>query len=137
MQHSISTFFFLLFSKKKLVTCVTHPDLLRISTVHINAFCFTVRSYCKILESIEINGTLCKIPKFHLNFPGVGNFVETHSFCRISGELPKTMWKLCFSTKFMHQEISWNFDIFRSVRSNFLIYFNIFQYYCKTRIPLE
>ena len=83
MQHSISTFFFLLFSKKKLVTCVTHPDLLRISTVHINAFCFTVRSYCKILESIEINGTLCKIPKFDLNFPGV-----------------ETLWKHTVSAEF-------------------------------------
>ena len=32
----------------------------------------------------------------------------------VSGELPETMRKLCFSTKFPHQEIRWNYGILRS-----------------------
>ena len=32
------------------------------------------------------------------------------------GESPETMRKLCLSTKFPHQEISWNYGIFRSVK---------------------
>ena len=34
------------------------------------------------------------------------SFLETQSFPRFSGELPKIMWKLCLSTKFPHQETS-------------------------------
>ena len=30
------------------------------------------------------------------------------------GESPETMWKLCLSTKFPHQEIRWNYSILRS-----------------------
>ena len=40
-------------------------------------------------------------------FPGVG-ILAKHSFHRISGEFPKTLRKLSFSTKFSHQEIRWN-----------------------------
>ena len=44
-------------------------------------------------------------------------------FC---GNSSKTMWKLCLSTKFPHQEIKWNYSIFRSV-----IYFgNTFRKWC-------
>lgn len=30
-------------------------------------------------------------------------------------DLPETLWKLCLCTKFLHQEIGWNFDILCSV----------------------
>ena len=43
-----------------------------------------------------------------------GNFVERHIFCIVSGEFPKTMRKLCLSTKFSHQEIRWNNGVLRS-----------------------
>ena len=33
------------------------------------------------------------------------NFAERHSFRIVSSDLPETMRKLCFSTKFPHQEI--------------------------------
>ena len=45
-----------------------------------------------------------KILKFHLILWCV-NFVERHSFHIVSDELSKTLRKLCFSTKFPHQEI--------------------------------
>ena len=57
---------------------------------------------------------LCKIPKFHL-ISWCGNFVERLSFRRVSGESPKTLRKLCLSTKFPHQLIRWNFGILCSV----------------------
>ena len=46
--------------------------------------------------------------------------MERHSFRTVSGESPETMRKLCLS-KFPHQEIRWNYDIFRSA------YFKRFQ----------
>ena len=42
------------------------------------------------------------------------NFVETHSFCRVSDETSETLKKQCISTKFPHQGIGWNFGIFCS-----------------------
>ena len=42
-----------------------------------------------------------------------GNFVEKQSFRMIS-DSPKIMSKLCLSTKFPHQDIRWNYGIFRS-----------------------
>ena len=59
--------------------------------------------------------TLRKIPWFHL-ISWCGNFVERNSFRIVSGDSPETMWKLCLSTKFSHQEIRWNYGILRSVR---------------------
>ena len=47
--------------------------------------------------------TLCEIPKFHL-ISWCENFVEAHSFRRVSGDSPETLQKLYFSTKFSHQE---------------------------------
>ena len=47
---------------------------------------------------------LRKIMLFHL-IPWYGNFVERNSFRIVSGESPETMRKVCFSTKFTHQEI--------------------------------
>ena len=44
----------------------------------------------------------------------VWKFCGQHSFCIVSGESPKTMWKLCLSTKLPHHEIRWNYDILRS-----------------------
>ena len=32
----------------------------------------------------------------------------------ILGGSPETMWKLCLATKFPHQEMTWNYGIFRS-----------------------
>ena len=43
------------------------------------------------------------------------NFVERHSFRRVSGKSPETMRELCLSTKFPHQEIRWNYGILQSV----------------------
>ena len=42
--------------------------------------------------------------------------MERHSFRIVSGELTETMQKQCLSTKFPHQEIRWNYSIFRSAR---------------------
>ena len=57
--------------------------------------------------------TLRKIPKFHL-ISWCGNFVETHSFCKILSESPETLGKLKVPTKFPHQKIRWNFGISHS-----------------------
>ena len=48
--------------------------------------------------------TLPKISKFHLIFCS-GNFVETHSFDKVSGELPETPQKLCVSKKFYTRKL--------------------------------
>ena len=45
----------------------------------------------------------------------VWKFCGKAQFRIVSGDLPETMWKLCLSTKFSHQEIRWNYSIFRSV----------------------
>ena len=52
--------------------------------------------------------TLRKIPSFYL-ISWCRNFVERHSFRIVS---PKTMRKLCLSTKFPHQKIRWNYGLF-------------------------
>ena len=48
--------------------------------------------------------SLRKIPSFRLN-SWCKSFVERHIFHVVSAELPKTMRKLCLSTKFPYQEI--------------------------------
>ena len=48
--------------------------------------------------------TLHKIPKLHL-ISWCGNFVERHSFRRVSDESSETLRKLYLSTKFPLQEI--------------------------------
>ena len=40
--------------------------------------------------------------------------MKRDSFRRVLGKSPETMWKLCLSTKFLHQEIRWNYGIWRS-----------------------
>ena len=40
--------------------------------------------------------------------------MERHSFLIVSGDSPKTMRKLCLSTKFTHHGIRWNYSILRS-----------------------
>ena len=58
---------------------------------------------------IPLPYSLGKRPKFHLIF-GCGNFVEKRSFRRVSGDSSDTLWKLCVSIKFPHQEMkSWYF----------------------------
>ena len=37
-------------------------------------------------------------------------------------DCPETMRKLCLSTKFPHQEIKWNYGIFRCVTNSFSIF---------------
>ena len=58
--------------------------------------------------------TLQKIPQFHVT-SWCGNYVERSSFCIVLGTSPETMGKLFLSTKFPHQEITWNDGIFRRV----------------------
>ena len=52
----------------------------------------------------RFHDALRKIPKFYL-ISWCRNFVERHSFRRVSSYLPKSLQKLCLSTKFPHQEI--------------------------------
>ena len=47
---------------------------------------------------------LRRIPKFYL-ISWCANFVERHSFRRVSGDSPKTLGKLCLFAKCPHQEI--------------------------------
>ena len=58
--------------------------------------------------------SLQKIPYFHL-ISWCRNFVEGHSFCIVSADLPYTMHKPYFSRKFLHQKIRWNYCVLRSV----------------------
>ena len=60
---------------------------------------------------------LRKIPEFQL-ISWCGNFAERHRFRKVSGDSPKTMRKLCLSTKFSHQKIMCNYGILRSVTFN-------------------
>ena len=73
------------------------------------------------LMSSFVNDTLRKISVTTKNtvispICWCGNFVERCSFRLVSGDLPETLRKLCLSTKFSHQEIRWNYGIFRSDR---------------------
>ena len=61
--------------------------------------------------------------KFHLI--STISFLETHSFRIVLSKLPKTFRKLCISTKFPHQEISWNYCI--SFSETILNFKRIFQ----------
>ena len=69
--------------------------------------------------------TPCKIAKFHL-ISRSGNFVEKRSFLRVS---PETLWKLCLSAKYLHQEIRWNFGILHSVASIFQLISEIIRFW--------
>ena len=64
-------------------------------------------------KSYQPKKLLCKIPKYH-SISWSENFVERHSFCRVSGDSLETLRKLCLSTNFPHQKISWNCSILRS-----------------------
>ena len=46
----------------------------------------------------------------------------------VLGNSPETTRKLCLSTKFIYQEIRWNYDIFRSVKQWLLLGVAIVQY---------
>ena len=61
---------------------------------------------------VDIWFWLGKILQFHQIF-WWGNFVERHSFHIVAGESPKTMLKLCLSTQCPHQEMRWNYGIFK------------------------
>ena len=60
------------------------------------------KAFLKVSQMFQ--ETLRKIPKFRL-ISWLGNFVETHSCCRVLGELPETLWKLCVVIKFLQQKI--------------------------------
>ena len=67
-----------------------------------------------LLEVLAIaNLPLRKISKVHI-ISSCGNVVESHSLRRVSGNSLETLWTLCLSTKFPHQEIWWNFVILRN-----------------------
>ena len=53
---------------------------------------------------------LHKMPQFHLIF-WYGNVVGRHSFCMVSGGLPKPMRRMCLYTNFLQHEIRWNYII--------------------------
>ena len=55
------------------------------------------------------------MPEFYL-ISLCGNFEETQCFRRVLTEYPKTLRKLCVSTKLSHQEIRINFGILRCER---------------------
>ena len=61
---------------------------------------------------------LHEIPKFHLISWRV-NFVKRHRFCRVLGESQKILRKLCLSAKFPHEEIRWNYGIWRDAAYRF------------------
>ena len=72
------------------------------------------RFYCNSSSAVKKKGfgllrllavALCKMPQLHL-ISWCRNFAEKHSFRIVLGDLSKTMQKLCYSTKFPHQEIS-------------------------------
>ena len=76
---------------------------------HFSAIYF-IKNYLSLLRTtrcgivLKPHQPLRKISKFLLIF-WCGIFVEQHSFRIVSGESPKTMRKLCLSTKFRQQEI--------------------------------
>ena len=61
------------------------------------------------------------------SFPGV-EILWKGSFRIVSGESPETMQKLCLSIKFPHQEMRWNYGIWRSE-------FEIEKKICKVTFP--
>ena len=58
---------------------------------------------------------LQKKPVISPNFLVRTFFGKTDSAGKVSEESPKTLWKLCPSTKFPHQDIRWNYGNFHSV----------------------
>ena len=81
-------------------------DILRIGTL-VTAREFELQNCC--MQKINLFCALRKIPKFDLIF-WCENFMVTHSF----RDLSETLRKLCLSTKFPHQEITWNIGVLRS-----------------------
>ena len=64
-------------------------------------------------DKLLVAQALRKIPKFNL-ISWHENFVETHSFCRVSGKLPQTPQLLCLSLNFPYQNIGGNLEVLRS-----------------------
>ena len=84
------------------------PDTFQIAVISVH---FIKKSNQKLIENWKT--TQRKVPQFHLIF-WCGNFMERYNFSIISGESPKNMRKPYLSIKFPHQEIRWNYRIFRS-----------------------
>ena len=77
----------------------------------------TIILYNHIKQSVQRDilwFALQKIPQFYLIF-WCENFVERNSFRIVSSDSSETLRKLFLSTKFLHQEIRWNYGFFCSV----------------------
>lgn len=49
---------------------------------------------------------------------------------KIPGELPESLWKFCYSTKFAHQKLKWNYDIYAvNVYVFLMMFWKILQLY--------
>ena len=80
-----------------------------------------INTRLKCFQSMSLS--LRKIQIFRLIF-WCGNFVKTIGFRRVSGNSPKILRKVCVSTKFLHQEIRWNYGILYSADQAKTIQFN-------------
>ena len=93
------------------------------SAIYVIKNCLSLLRTTRCGIALKPHHPLRKIPKFLL-ISWCGIFVERHSFRIVSGESPKTMRKLCLSTKFRQQEIRWNYDIICS-DSMVALYFSL------------
>ena len=79
-------------------------------------FCFFFFKLFYATSEIDLDfvryPALHKIPRFHL-ISWCVNFVKRHRFCRVSGESQEILRKLCLSAKFPHEEIRWDYGIWR------------------------
>ena len=71
-----------------------------------------------IRQPYSLKQSLHKILRFHI-ISWCQNFMETQSYCRVSGDLPEILRKLRVSTEFLCQEIGW-ITVFYAVNSSSL-----------------
>ena len=75
-------------------------------------FCANLWGGQSICSSNQLTGFYHSVKYRNFNLISwCGNFVEMHSFRRVSGDSPETLRKLYLSTKFPHQEIRLNCSI--------------------------
>ena len=96
-----------------LLSCMTRKKQQHYYVTENNAtFSYIILSFCVFLVILllsrchisHVDFTLPKTPKSCL-ISQWGNFVERHSFCRVSSKLSETLQKLCLSTTFPPEEI--------------------------------
>ena len=68
-----------------------------------------------ILPSSSSNQSLLKHSSHCVKYRNFTKFPGLEILWKGTIELPETLWKLCLGTKFLHQEIGWNFNILCSV----------------------